>query len=268
MMNEIIIYDLEYTTWHGALERNWSKKNEIREITWIAAILVDVNTLQEIDSFDCIIKPTMNPVLSEYFIDLTGLTQQRVDKEGISFFEGVRAFQRFVNSRPIACHGWDIVAFLENFQLKNLKFRARSIDDDLPIVLNLNEGNKRQTDEPIQAQKSLMLNAYGSDLKMVEENTYRVVCEVDLEHPGQFISPSIFTSFNIKPWFNTNAPETIGKYAGELATAFGKFTTDGNIHEPLFDVRSILHGAKYLINNCGAENILKGFLSKDNLIVH
>ncbi len=53
-MNEVIIYDLEYTTWHGAIERNWSKENEIREITWIAAILVDVNTLQEIDSFDCI----------------------------------------------------------------------------------------------------------------------------------------------------------------------------------------------------------------------
>jgi hypothetical protein len=266
-MNEIIIYDLEYTTWHGAIERNWSKENEIREITWIAAILVDVNTLQEIDSLDCIIKPTMNPVLSEYFIDLTGLTQQKVDKKGISFFEGVREFQRFVNSRPIVCHGGDTVVFLENFQLKNLKFRARRMDDDVPIVLNLNKDNRRQDDEPIHPQ-SLMLNAYGSDMKMVEENTYRVVCEVDLKHPGQFISPSIFTSFNIKLWFNRNAPETIGKYAGELAAAFGKFTIDGNIHEPLFDVRSILHGAKHLIKNCGAENILNEFLSKNNLIVH
>ena len=259
MANEIIIYDLEYTTWRGAIERNWSKKNEIREITWIAAILVDVNMLREIDSFDCIIKPTINPVLSEYFVDLTGLTQERVDKEGTSFGEGVRAFQRFVNLRPIVCHGWDIVAFLENFQLNNLKFRARRIDDNVPLELNLNKSDKRQSDESIRTPKLLMLNAYGANMKLVEENTYGVVCEVDLEHPGQFKSPSILTSFNIKPWFNTNAPETIGKYAGELATAFGKFTTDGNIHEPLYDVRSILHGAKYLINNCGAENILKEF---------
>ena len=82
------------------------------------------------------------------------------------------------------------------------------------------------------------------------------------------MNPILSEYFNIKPWFNRNALETIGKYAGELAAAFGKFTADGNIHEPLFDVRSILQGAKHLIKNCGAENILNEFLSKNNLIVH
>lgn len=262
MMNELIIYDLEYTTWPGAIERNWSKKNEIREITWIAAILVDVDTLQELDSFDCIVKPTINPVLSEYFVNLTGLSQERMEREGVSFLEGFRAFQRFVNIRPIVCHGRDIVALLENFQLKNLEFRARRIDDDVPIALNLNKSDKWEMDEPIRIPNSIAIHAYGENMKMEEKNTYGVICEVDLEHPGQFISPNIFTSFNIKPWFNTNAPETIERYAGELAAAFGKFTADGNIHEPLFDVRSILYGAKHLINNCGVENIFRIFLNK------
>jgi len=91
----------------------------------------------------------------------------------------------------------------------------------------------------------------------VEKVIYNVAYEVDLDHPGRFVSPSLFTCANIKPWFNKNAPETIGKYAGELAAGFGQFTADGNLHEPLFDVRSILHGARHLINNCGADNIFK-----------
>lgn len=256
-MNEIVIYDLEYTTWQGALERNWSKENEFREITWIAAITVGIDTLQEIDAFDCIIKPTINPKLSEYFTDLTGLTQQRADKEGKPFLEGIRAFRRFVNSRPTVCHGWDAIALFENFKLKNLKFQAKRMDDEIPIVLKLDKGGNRQKEESIQTKESLMINMYGSDSNLVEKTPNQLAYEVDLDHPGQFVSQSLFTCFNIKPWFNTNAPETIGKYAGELATAFGQFTADGNVHEPLFDVRSILHGAKHLINNGGADNIFK-----------
>jgi len=262
-MNEIVIYDLEYTTWQGALERDWSKENEFREITWIAAITVDVDTLQETDTFDCIIKPTINPKLSEYFIDLTGLTQQRADKEGKPFLEGICAFRRFVNSRPTVCHGWDAIALLENFKLKNLKFQAKRLDDGIPIVLNPDKGGNRQKEEPIQTRESLMINMYGSDMNLGEKTPNQVFYKVDLDHPGQFVSPSLFTCFNIKPWFNTNAPETIGKYAGELATAFGQFTADGNVHEPLFDVRSILHGAKHLINNCGADNIFKRCMAQE-----
>ena len=262
-INEFIIYDLEYTTWQGALERNWSKETEIREITWIAAITVDVDTLQETNAFDCIIKPTINPKLSEYFIDLTGLTQQRADKEGKPFIEGIRAFRRFVDSRPTVCHGWDVIALLENFRLKNLKFRAKRLDDGIPIVLNLDKGGNHRTEEPIQTKELLMINIYGSDMNPVEKAIYKMVYAVDLDHPGRFVSPSLFTCFNIKPWFNTNAPETIGKYAGELATAFGQFTADGNIHEPLFDVRSILQGARHLIDNRGADNIFKGCMAQE-----
>ena len=38
---EAVIYDLEFTTWPGALERNWLGKGEYREIIRIGAIIVD-----------------------------------------------------------------------------------------------------------------------------------------------------------------------------------------------------------------------------------
>jgi hypothetical protein len=255
--NEIIIYDLEYTTWQGALERNWSKENEFREITWIAAIRVDVDTLQETDAFDCIVKPTLNPVLSDYFTDLTGLTQQRSDKEGRPFIEAMRAFKRFVDSRPTVCHGWDAISLLENFKLKNLRFRAKRMGDGVPILLNLDKNGNRQKGATVQAGESLTVEIYGSDMNQANKTLKEVVYEVDLDHPGRFVSPCLFTCFNIKPWFNTNAPETIGKYAGELATVFEQFSADGKVHEPLFDVRSILQGARHLIDNRGADNIFK-----------
>jgi hypothetical protein len=42
---EVVIYDLEYTTWPGALERHWSGKDEYREIIRIGAISIDLPPL-------------------------------------------------------------------------------------------------------------------------------------------------------------------------------------------------------------------------------
>ena len=263
IMNEIIIYDLEFTTWQGALARNWSGKDEIREIVWIAAIRVDAHTLEEIDSFACIVRPALRPVLSEYFVALTGLTQQRVNKEGKSFLEGFHAFQRFVGPRPTVCHGADAMVLLENFQLKGMNYRSKRMEDNVPIILDLNKTGKgpdldlETTPQP----KSLVIDVYSDDYRTAAEADYGVVYEIDPEHGDQSPSPVIITSFNIRPWFNKIAPETIGKYSGELAAALEQKETDDHIHDPLFDVRSILRGANHLITRCGADNFFEEILN-------
>ena len=50
---KIVIYDTEYTTWKGALERNWSGPNEYRELVKLSAIKIEIkDNIKIIDIFD------------------------------------------------------------------------------------------------------------------------------------------------------------------------------------------------------------------------
>ena len=40
--NEFIIFDTEYTSWEGSLKRNWSNKNEYKELVAIGALHVSI----------------------------------------------------------------------------------------------------------------------------------------------------------------------------------------------------------------------------------
>jgi inhibitor of KinA sporulation pathway (predicted exonuclease) len=123
----IVIFDTEFTTWEGAWARNWSGPNEHREIVQIAAQMVDLETETVLDSFSCLVKPSINPALSDYFINLTGITQEQVDTEGISFAEAYASFDTWTNNLPIFCYARslgesaDRGVFEENIQLCNLE---------------------------------------------------------------------------------------------------------------------------------------------------
>ena len=71
----IAVFDLEWTTWEGAQARNWSGPGEEREIVEIGAVKLDGrNSLREISAFDMLVRPRLNPLLSDYFTGLTGDT--------------------------------------------------------------------------------------------------------------------------------------------------------------------------------------------------
>ncbi|MFZ2620268.1 MAG: hypothetical protein WAX89_05280 [Alphaproteobacteria bacterium] len=82
----IVIFDNEYTTWQGAKESNWGAGNGwCRELVQIAAIkLKPGQPWQEAQTLEVMVKPIINPILSDTFIQLTGLTQERVDREGVT----------------------------------------------------------------------------------------------------------------------------------------------------------------------------------------
>ena len=94
----IIIFDLEYTTWEGAMDRGWTGPNEYCEIVQIGAVKLDRRSKEfsETASFQTLVKPLINPSLSNYFTDLTGITQEQVDAEGLSFPEAVAGFRDFI----------------------------------------------------------------------------------------------------------------------------------------------------------------------------
>jgi inhibitor of KinA sporulation pathway (predicted exonuclease) len=118
----IILLDTEFTAWEGSQEREWSGENEYREIVQIAAIRVDAVTLKELDSFSIFVKPKMNPKLSDYFIDLTGITQEKVDNDGIDFTSALALYKRWVGDFDTYSFGGDEVVIKENCELYNTPF--------------------------------------------------------------------------------------------------------------------------------------------------
>lgn len=88
----IAIFDLECTTWEGAAARNWSGPGEHRELVQLGAALVETSDFTELASRTWLVRPLRNPVLSQYFIDLTHITQESVDKKGVDFLTFLQQF--------------------------------------------------------------------------------------------------------------------------------------------------------------------------------
>ena len=97
---EIVIFDTEFTTWEGAMQRNWSGEHEHRELVQMAAQKINLSTGEVISSFELLVKPTINPVLSSYFTDLTHITQDQVDRQGVSFSRMYEQFMQWAGGAP------------------------------------------------------------------------------------------------------------------------------------------------------------------------
>jgi inhibitor of KinA sporulation pathway (predicted exonuclease) len=87
----IAILDLEYTAWEGSAQRCWSEPWEWREIVQIGMVLADAKTFAVQEGFEALVRPERNPVLSNYFVALTGISQERIEREAVSFSQALHA---------------------------------------------------------------------------------------------------------------------------------------------------------------------------------
>ena len=106
-----IIFDTEYTTWPGCQENGWHG-NQKKEVVQIAALKVS-DQLNVIEEFNALCKPTINPVLSDYFIQLTHITNEKVKKYGEPFLSAYRKFEAFVDDDICYSHAWGADFFNE-----------------------------------------------------------------------------------------------------------------------------------------------------------
>ena len=89
-MKNYIIFDLEATCIE---DRKVQFTNEIIEI---GAVKLDKD-LTQIDTFQTFIKPTINPVLSDFCVNLTTIQQQEVDN-GEGFEEALQRFASWIKA--------------------------------------------------------------------------------------------------------------------------------------------------------------------------
>lgn len=123
---QFVLFDFEYTAWEKSQERGWSDPGEHREIIQIGAIRVSGPDLSETDSFLEYVKPVKNPRLSEFIIQLTGITQADIESRGLLFPDALKKFERFIGNTPAYCWGRDTEVLRENYELARITTSLRS----------------------------------------------------------------------------------------------------------------------------------------------
>uniref|UniRef100_A0A6C0CQQ1 Exonuclease domain-containing protein n=1 Tax=viral metagenome TaxID=1070528 RepID=A0A6C0CQQ1_9ZZZZ len=127
-----IIFDTEFTAWEGSQERSWSSENEHRELVQISAFKIKKkgNNIAITKKLNIYILPRINRNLSDYFIQLTGITQETLEQKGVTFKKGMEIFYRFCKDRyevkyPLYSMGNDYHVIKENLKLNSINKRSR-----------------------------------------------------------------------------------------------------------------------------------------------
>lgn len=129
-LERAVIFDLEFTAWAGSMLRNWQGPGEHREVVQIGAVALDARSLETRGEIMRLVRPRINPVLSDYFIELTGITNARVEAEGQDFEPAYDAFRAFCGRAQLFAYGRDDLVLAENLELYELdrpRMRARDI---------------------------------------------------------------------------------------------------------------------------------------------
>lgn len=113
-IDEVLIFDTEFTSWSGSVARAWKGPGEHREIVQIGAVIIGARDFDERASFSVLVKPVLNPSLSAYFEKLTRITNEQVQREGLSFADAAMRFMAFAGERKSFCYGRDDLIIAEN----------------------------------------------------------------------------------------------------------------------------------------------------------
>lgn len=119
---ELVLFDTEYTAWEGSMQRNWTGPGEVREM-YMAGLLhvrreAD-NKLVEVTGKTIFVKTVIVPKLPEYSINLTGVTQEQLDSEGVPYQNALDLLHEFSRGGeiPIVSYGTDRNILAENCEL-------------------------------------------------------------------------------------------------------------------------------------------------------
>jgi inhibitor of KinA sporulation pathway (predicted exonuclease) len=142
-VRHLIVFDLEFTAWEGSLARHWLGPGEFKEVVQIGAVRLNAESLTVEASFECLVKPRVNGKVSDYFENLTGISNARLAAGSVDFEIAYRRFVAFAGTGIIAAFGQDDWVLEENIRLYGLKGMAA-----LPEFLELRSWFARHGVDP------------------------------------------------------------------------------------------------------------------------
>lgn len=134
-IKKINFIDLEATCYQD----NRFPENEIQEIIEIGICQVDIKNLKIEKKSSILIKPK-NSSISEYCTNLTGLTQNIIDKDGTSFENAIEILKTDYQIRKHTWMSWgnfDRILFEEQCQRENIKYPFNSTHTNFKYIFSL-----------------------------------------------------------------------------------------------------------------------------------
>ncbi len=176
-----IIFDTEYTTWPGCQENGW-KGTQKKEIVQISALKIS-DDLKVLADFNILCKPVINPILSDYFTNLTHITNAQVKKNGVLFPSAYKKFETFVENNICYSHAWgsdylneaDGAIIKENLSLNNSSFTKKIIYRNIaPVFAELYKKHniKIQNQSSGQIAKLLGIEKNINNLNLNTHNAF------------------------------------------------------------------------------------------------
>jgi 3'-5' exoribonuclease 1 len=100
---DYVIADLEATCWQGSRVYNM-------EIIEIGAVYLDGDVLRPVDDFQQFVKPTTNPILTDFCRDLTAIQQRQIESAP-AFPAAFDIFLQWIGDRPFRLCSWGAFDF-------------------------------------------------------------------------------------------------------------------------------------------------------------
>jgi len=147
-----VIFDVEYTAWEGVGRRLDFAEREVIQIGAMKVNFdnIDINVVSTFLEF---VKPTVNPKLSEYIMNLTGITQQNIEEHGLTLNEALNQFEIFCSYGENKTFSWgdDSRLIKKNTELVSIEFPSflsnnTDLKSRIPLIidkydLNVSSGN-------------------------------------------------------------------------------------------------------------------------------
>ena len=146
--NQLLVYDLELTCWEnhlpdGSLDKSPPEGME-NEIIQFGYVIVDMKTKNIVEKDSWIIKPKKSTI-SDFCEKLTGISQDRVDNEGISF----EKFRKIISQKgwkyiPNMSWGYgDYFILKEHCDKRNLDFPLSKAHNCAKVMFGLWTGRSK-----------------------------------------------------------------------------------------------------------------------------
>lgn len=108
------------------MARRWLGPGEFIELVQIGAVRIDPVTFAEIDALEILVRPRVNPVLSDYLQNLTGVTNAALAERGVDFIDAYTRFVAFAREGRAYAFGRDDLVFEANMRLYGIRDAPRA----------------------------------------------------------------------------------------------------------------------------------------------
>jgi ERI1 exoribonuclease 3 len=165
----LLILDFEATCFDEAKIDQDNQKLEVFEIIEFPILALNTKTYNIDFKFHHYIKPTVHPKLNKFCTELTGITQETVDK-GISLEESFKLLFNFMKESGldqkhhafVTCGDWDFMTCIRN----ECKYKNIEYPDYLKRWVNIKKCFKEYKNDPkVKTGMTGMLDEFGLKLE-------------------------------------------------------------------------------------------------------